>query len=295
MAFGNSFGGGASGGGSGGDASTNTSVSVDSEVVLFSGTGGKTLKRATGTGTPYLTSGVLSINKVAFTQPATGSTLTIADGKTATINNTLTFSGTDSSSVAFGAGGTVLYNGGALGTPSSGNLANCTNAIPADASITPAKLSQPFTRGAAVATTSGTAIDITGFPSWVNLIIVSFNGVSTSGSSIPQIQLGAGSIENTGYTSEAILNSSTGTVGTATAGFILNAANAATYLYKGVVFLCHNGSNVWSISGVLATNGGQIANIGGNKTLTGVLDRIRLTTQNGTDAFDAGAITPLYM
>jgi len=141
MAFGNSFGGGASGGGSGGDASTNTSVSVDSEVVLFSGTGGKTLKRATGTGTPYLTSGVLSINKVTFTQPATGSTLTIAEGKTVTINNTLTFSGTDSSSVAFGAGGTVLYSGGALGTPSSGDLSNCTNAVPANASITPAKLS----------------------------------------------------------------------------------------------------------------------------------------------------------
>lgn len=43
-----------------GDASTNTATSVDSEVVVFSGTGGKTLKRATGTGIAYLTSGVLS-------------------------------------------------------------------------------------------------------------------------------------------------------------------------------------------------------------------------------------------
>lgn len=42
-----------------GDASTNTSSSVDSEVVLFSGTGGKTLKRATGTGIATVTSGVL--------------------------------------------------------------------------------------------------------------------------------------------------------------------------------------------------------------------------------------------
>lgn len=44
----------------GGDASTNTSSSVDGEVVLFSGTGGKTLKRATGTGLAKLTSGVQS-------------------------------------------------------------------------------------------------------------------------------------------------------------------------------------------------------------------------------------------
>lgn len=50
-----------------------------------------------------------SINKVTITAPATGSTLTIADGKTLTVNNTLTFTGTDSSSVAFGAGGTVTY------------------------------------------------------------------------------------------------------------------------------------------------------------------------------------------
>jgi hypothetical protein len=50
----------ASGGAGGGDASTNTSSSVDSEVALFSGTGGKTIKRATGTGLAKLTSGVLS-------------------------------------------------------------------------------------------------------------------------------------------------------------------------------------------------------------------------------------------
>jgi hypothetical protein len=42
-----------------------------------------------------------SINKVAFTAPATGSTLTIADGKTLTASNSLTFTGTDSTSFAF--------------------------------------------------------------------------------------------------------------------------------------------------------------------------------------------------
>jgi hypothetical protein len=67
-----------------------------------------------------------SINKVTITAPATGSTLTIADGKTLTASNTLTFTGTDASSVAFGAGGTVLYSGGALGTPSSATLTNAT-------------------------------------------------------------------------------------------------------------------------------------------------------------------------
>ena len=69
---------------------------------------------------PTLTTPVLgvatatSINKVAVTAPATSATLTIADGKTLTSSNTLTFTGTDSSSVAFGTGGTVAYTANKL-------------------------------------------------------------------------------------------------------------------------------------------------------------------------------------
>jgi hypothetical protein len=44
----------------GGDASTNTATSVDSEIALFSGTGGKTLKRATTTGVLKASSGVIA-------------------------------------------------------------------------------------------------------------------------------------------------------------------------------------------------------------------------------------------
>jgi hypothetical protein len=50
----------------------------------------------------------------------------IASGKKMSFANSLLFSGTDGSSVAFGTGGTVLYSGGALGTPSSGTLTSCT-------------------------------------------------------------------------------------------------------------------------------------------------------------------------
>lgn len=41
-----------------GDVSSNTSTSVDGELAVFSGTGGKTIKRATGTGIVKITSGV---------------------------------------------------------------------------------------------------------------------------------------------------------------------------------------------------------------------------------------------
>lgn len=50
-----------------------------------------------------------AINKVTITVPASGSTLTVADGKTLTVSNTLTFTGTDSSSINCGAGGTIAY------------------------------------------------------------------------------------------------------------------------------------------------------------------------------------------
>ena len=91
----------------------------------------KTLTSPTLT-TPTLgVASATSINKVAITTPATSATLTIADGKTLTASNTLTFTGTDASSVAFGAGGTVLYSGatitsgtwsGSFGVVSGANL-----------------------------------------------------------------------------------------------------------------------------------------------------------------------------
>jgi len=51
-----------------------------------------------------------TINKVTITAPAAGATLTLADGKTIVVSSTLTFTGTDGSTVAFGAGGAVGYS-----------------------------------------------------------------------------------------------------------------------------------------------------------------------------------------
>jgi hypothetical protein len=69
--------------------------------------------------TPVLgVAGATSINKVAITAPATGATITLADGKTLTVSNTLTLAGTDGSTLNFGAGGTL----GALALKSSVDL-----------------------------------------------------------------------------------------------------------------------------------------------------------------------------
>lgn len=62
---------------------TGPASSVDSELALFSGTGGKTIKRATGSGIPLLTSGVLSIATAGTNYYAPGSTdVAFADGGT---------------------------------------------------------------------------------------------------------------------------------------------------------------------------------------------------------------------
>lgn len=82
-----------------------------------------------------------SINKVAITAPASSATLTIADGKTMTASNTLTFTGTDGSSVAFGTGGTVLYSGGSYVS----SIAGTSNQITASASTGAVTLSLPST------------------------------------------------------------------------------------------------------------------------------------------------------
>lgn len=72
---------GADGAGTG-DFSSNTSSSVDGEIVLFSGTGGKTGKRATGSGLAKLTSGVLSAasSGTDYAPPTSGTSILKGNG-----------------------------------------------------------------------------------------------------------------------------------------------------------------------------------------------------------------------
>ena len=63
--------------------------------------------------------------------------------------------------------------------------------------------------GTAVASTSGTSIDFTSLPTGIKRITVMFNGVSGSGTSVPLIQIGSGSITATGYSSTGLTTSTT--------------------------------------------------------------------------------------
>lgn len=163
-------------------------------------------------------------------------------------------------------------------------------AVPAAGSVTPAQLSQPFTRGTAVASTGGTAIDFTGIPSWVKRVTVMFDGLSTTGASLTtiQIQFGdSGGIETTGYVSG-------NQGGDIASGFLLALNPAGGYFQYGAMVFTNLSGNTWVQEGVALALSVAIQPTAGSKTLSGTLDRVRFTTVGGTDTFDGGSVNIMY-
>jgi hypothetical protein len=146
--------------------------------------------------------------------------------------------------------------------------------------------------GTAVASTSGTSIDFTSLPTGIKRITVMFNGVSISGTSALLVQIGdSGGIESTGYNSSAC--NQAGTVTSSTAGFVL-VGNSAALTVSGILTLVLLSSNTWVESHSTKLSTAASGYGGGDKQLSDVLDRIRITTVNGTDTFDAGTINIFY-
>jgi hypothetical protein len=150
--------------------------------------------------------------------------------------------------------------------------------------------------GTSQASTSGTSIDFTSIPTWVKRITVMFNGVSTSGTSVIQLQIGAGSVVTSGYAGQTSLTSGASVTNLAfTSGFGVINTVAAASSYNGTAVINLLGSNIWCESSNmgLTSGAGQFFSSGA-LTLSGTLDRVRITTVNGTDTFDAGSINILY-
>lgn len=139
---------------------------------------------------------------------------------------------------------------------------------------------------------TGTFVDYS-IPAGVKRITVMFSGVSTSGTSNWLIRIGNGAITNTGYSAASSYWSAG--VGTAldTTGFPMYQQQASGTHYGAVSILNMTG-NTWVASGVLGGSNGTGFSCTGTKTLTSTLDRVRVTTVNGTDTFDAGTINVLY-
>ena len=159
-------------------------------------------------------------------------------------------------------------------------------------------LLQPLTQGTTQNTTSGTSIDFTGIPSWAKRITISLAGVSTNGTSPPVLRLGtSGGIQSTGYACVNNVLVSTAVTVSDTTGFLIgvNTTNwSAGVVGNGkIVLTLLDSSGTWTCSGAVAGSGATYFTTG-SKSLGGTLDRVRLTTVNGTDTFDAGSINILY-
>lgn len=166
-----------------------------------------------------------------------------------------------------------------------------------DRVATPANLPDYFLLETEQASTSGTSIDFTGIRASAKRITVMFAGVSTNGTSPVQIQLGdAGGFETSGYVG-GVSEMSTGvTSANHSSGFRTRNTHAGTTVMHGTITLTleDSSNNVWAASAALGLSNLAGSSIfGGTKPLSSTLTQVRITTINGTDTFDAGAINIL--
>lgn len=157
----------------------------------------------------------------------------------------------------------------------------------------------PLVSGTSVASTSGTSINFTSIPSWVKRVNVMFSGVSTSGTSVVQIQLGTGATPTyttSGYTCAAN-DFSTSPSGTLfTSGFAVESGGAAAYARSGQMIISNITGNTWVESCLMQQSTATARNTysGGGIALAAALTAVRITTVNGTDTFDAGTLNIQY-
>jgi hypothetical protein len=158
-------------------------------------------------------------------------------------------------------------------------------------------LSSSVASGTAQASTSGTAINFTGIPSWVKRITVIFSGVSTTGTSNTIVQLGTGATPT--YTTSGYLGSaatsSGATVTNFSTGFMVNNSVGAASVVHGNILIVNVNGNTWVESAVLAlSDSANTRDSAGSVTLGAALTALRVTTVVGSDTFDAGTINILY-
>lgn len=137
---------------------------------------------------------------------------------------------------------------------------------------------------APIQTATGTSVTFSGIKRNAKRLCVMFDGVSTNGTSDILVQLGdAGGIETSGYIA---INAGT----QYTAGFGLE-VGAATESNGGFFdfALMDKATNTWTCQGIFNDSvGNSISILAGIKPLSDTLTQLRITTVNGTDAFDTG-------
>jgi len=237
------------------------------------------------------------LNSPTFSGTMSGSVITSgASVSTATTSFTASISGTTMTVTAV-ASGTI-----AVGQVITGTGVTADTVITARGTGTGGAGTYTVSASQTVASTTITIVglDFLSIPSWVKRITVMFNGVSTNGASVVQVQIGSGSLTTSGYSGGAILFISTPgiAIGAITTGFACENSSgsltASTVRFGSMQLLLQTG-NTWVASGNFVHTGTTTGGMtGGSLALSGTLDRVRITTVNGTDTFDDGSINILY-
>ena len=190
----------------------------------------------------------------------------------------------------------VLTSDTLVGTAAAGNIEYNGQFFGTDSNASRAQL-QRIAQGTAVASTSGTSISFTALPAWVERITINFSGVSTNGTSAYLVQLGTGSTTYTtsGYAgSGSQVAAASVTTARSTAGLFLRVNSASSVTHGQVVITLLTG-NTYSMTGTLGDSvNDQLYIAGSSVALAAALTAVRITTVNGTDAFDAGSINIMY-
>lgn len=153
-------------------------------------------------------------------------------------------------------------------------------------------------QSAEIATTSGTAKDFTAIPSDAKRISVEWAGVSTNGSAHIVLQLGTSAgVETAGYTGSVSQTGGANSTGgyNFNTGALVSVGGTAASVHNGLATFARVGGNKWVMTSIAGRNDiNYTTQAGVEKTLADVLDRLRFTTANGTDVFDAGSVSIIW-
>lgn len=153
----------------------------------------------------------------------------------------------------------------------------------------------PLVSGTAV-TASGTSVDFTSIPSTAKRITVMIAGLSSNGASEYVLRIGdSGGISASGYVGAYAVNASA-SASTTGFGFANGSSTTATIVSGSFTLTLLDAATFkWTCMGMLGQSDTvRMTYSAGAKTLTSALDRVRITTINGTDTFDAGTINIMW-
>lgn len=273
-----------------GDLRVTTAGTNTASVVTVGGTQTLTGKTLTS---PTLTTPALGTPASGVLTNATG--LPIVAGTTGTLTETR--GGTNQTTYTTG---DLLYASGAntlakLAIGSSTQVLTVTGGVPVWATG-----GGGGTMGTPVASTSGTSIDFTGIPTGTKEIHINFIGVSTNGASPIIVQIGdAGGVETSGYLGTQNDLATAGVVSSQITGaFGMASTQSSNDLYQGKMILTleNSSNNTWTSLAICGqSNSTAKTYLGaGTKSLSAVLDRVRITTVIGSQTFDAGEVNIVY-